>query len=144
MYSNTLVCFKIFHFTKFTFQNPNRCIWNRPMWKNKPVRGANFIVRPRAQNCLATPLWQKCVHDRRGKRMVLSDDLPPHLSILLSSNGPTHLGLRLYAPNLERECQLERDKLETQGLHINHNPMCHRLGHGCWCWSILSRAVQTH
>jgi len=26
------------------------------MWKNKPGRGANFIVRPRAQNCLATPL----------------------------------------------------------------------------------------
>src|SRR6218665_2464545 len=27
-YSNTLVCFKIFHFIKFTLQNPNRCIWN--------------------------------------------------------------------------------------------------------------------
>src|SRR6218665_2460047 len=25
-YSNTLVCFKIFNFIKFTFQNPNRCI----------------------------------------------------------------------------------------------------------------------
>jgi len=24
--------------------------------KNKPGRGASFIVRPRAQNCLATPL----------------------------------------------------------------------------------------
>ena len=24
--------------------------------KNEPGRGANFIVRPRAQNCIATPL----------------------------------------------------------------------------------------
>src|SRR6218665_300737 len=56
MHSNTLVCFKIFHFIKFTFQNSNRCIWNRLCEKNKPGRGANFIVRPRAQNSLATPL----------------------------------------------------------------------------------------
>ena len=27
--------------------------------KNKPGRGANFIVRPRAQNCLATPLQHR-------------------------------------------------------------------------------------
>src|SRR6218665_1974751 len=27
-HKKALVCFKIFHFIKFTFQNPNRCIWN--------------------------------------------------------------------------------------------------------------------
>ena len=67
-YSNTLVCFKIFHFIKFTFQNRNRCIWN--MWKNKPGRGAIFIFCPRAQNCLATPL------------------LEPPSSLKYSMNGP--------------------------------------------------------
>jgi len=33
--------------------------------KNKPGRGANFIVRPRAQNCLATPLHKWVAPNQR-------------------------------------------------------------------------------
>src|SRR6218665_1145303 len=53
-YSNTLVCFKIFHLLNLHSKIPIDVFGICE--KNKPGRGANFTVRPRTQNCLATPL----------------------------------------------------------------------------------------
>jgi len=52
MYSETLICFELLYFIKI-LKAQSLYLENV---KNEPWRGANFIVRPRAQNCLATPL----------------------------------------------------------------------------------------
>ena len=55
MYSSTLVCFKIIYFITLKFLNSKIPIDVFGICE-KNQGGANFIVCPRAQNCLATPL----------------------------------------------------------------------------------------
>src|SRR6218665_63452 len=64
-YSNTLVCFKYFILLNLHSKIPIEVFGICE--KNKPERGANFIVRPREQNCLVTPL---CGFKVKGNRWV--------------------------------------------------------------------------
>ena len=48
-----LICFELLYFIKIKILKAQSMYFEN--LKNEPWRGNNFIVRPRAQNCLATP-----------------------------------------------------------------------------------------
>jgi len=53
-YSETVICFELFYLIEIKILKAQSIYLEN--FKNETWRGANFIIRPQAQNCLATPL----------------------------------------------------------------------------------------